>query len=125
MIGDPYNGWVNWETWNWSVMVLDNDSLYHRGREDAEGGYEIKTIREMADYLEEDMEEIYSIYTADMERVAKATVWGSPLYFESIFDRYTRTGLGLIDWVDLAESHFETYQDGRRSYLEEIEEEEE
>ena len=118
MIGDSYNGWVNWETWNWSVMVLDNDSLYHRGREDAESGYEIKTIREMADYLKEEMEEIYSIYTADMERV-------SPLYFESIFDTYTRSGLDLIDWVDLAESHFETYQDGRRSYFEEIEEEEE
>jgi len=115
MLGDQVNGWTNWETWNWSLMVLDDDSLYHRGREDAEAGYEIKTVQEMADYLKEDMEEIYSTYMADMERVS----------FKSLFDSYTRTGLGLIDWVDLAESHFETYQDGRRSYFEEIEEEEE
>ena len=115
MSDETYNGWTNYETWTWSLTVLDGDALYERGYEDADMDYYIKTVADMADYLKSEMEEFYSIYSAEIEGNS----------FESLFSTYTRSGLELIDWRDLAESHFEIYEEGRQARLTELEEVEE
>ena len=109
-----YNGWTNWETWTASMIFYDSDYLFHRGREDAEDGRHMD-LRQFEEYLETDFFDNYEMYASEVEGTG----------FYNLFETYTRSALHEIDFKDLADSLYDGYQDGRKSYLKEIEEEEE
>ena len=72
-------------------------------------------LRQFEEYLETDFFDNYDMYVSEIEGTG----------FYNLYETYTRSALEEIDFRDLANTHFDIYQDGRKSYLKEIEEEEE
>ena len=97
-----YNGWVNWETWNYNLHFCDGDEIYELGLyhgDDCEYYIKPYSVYDIADYLKDEMEEYY----ADSE--------------QTIFSSFTESALQEISFDEIALNHYdeylEAYQEGK------------
>ena len=98
---DSYNGWTNYETWNWKLWI-DNDQANQeywleqakQVFKEAEPEYEWESykdaaIRILADQLQYDADEMAEHWMNDQS---------------GPFSDILNAGIGRIDWRDIAES---------------------
>ena len=106
-----YNGWVNWETWNYNLMFCDGNEIYDLGwyhGEDCEYYTKPYSVYDIADYVKDLMEQLYD----EIE--------------ENIFSSFTRSALSKVSFFEIAENlygeYIEGYEEGKNNKAEEEEE---
>lgn len=81
---DKYNGWTNYATWRVNLEICDDLCASMNGEQTFE------TISELADYLENAVDDILTGYGENEDSIAVS---------------YARAFVGNVDWIEIAESH--------------------
>ena len=92
-----YNGWVNWESWNFNLMFCDGNEIYELGLyhgEDCEYYKKPYSVYDIADYVKDLMEQLYD----EVE--------------ETMFSSFTECALQEVSFDEIALNHYEEYLEG-------------